>query len=434
MNLKEKYMGLKNKVLLFMIISTGVFADADDLKYLGTKQPYKHKEVKVKTPKGYEPFYINHISRHGSRHLSSSKYDKSVYELLVLAENEGKLTSKGKKLKEKVAKILEIEKGNYGLLTPVGVKEQKGIAKRMYKENKEVFGREVDAVATYVTRAQQSRDAFLKELSKYTPDTKFKVSTNGKDDIELRFFDISPAYLEYEEKEPWKAEYKKYAKTKNYTDRILKQFFTEDFIAKLGSGEIQLKSEEGKVILKSADDAVSNLYDLYVLQADIGKDLGIGKYFTSEELKWYDELDNIKTFYEKGPGMTGENIATDIATPLLKDFIETSDSAIANQNISANLRFAHAETIIPFISIMEIEGMSEKQDDMSKVYQTWNGSEVSCMAANVQWIFYKNEAGDILVKILHNEEPVSIPVKTDIAPFYRWNDVRDFYTQKLSVK
>ena len=56
------------------------------------------------------------------------------------------------------------------------------------------------------------------------------------------------------------------------------------------------------------------------------------------------------------------------------------------------------------------------------------------MAANVQWIFYKNEAGDILVKILHNEEPVSIPVKTDIAPFYRWNDVRDFYTQKLSVK
>ncbi len=33
MNLKEKDMGLKNKMLLFMIISTGVFADADDLKY-----------------------------------------------------------------------------------------------------------------------------------------------------------------------------------------------------------------------------------------------------------------------------------------------------------------------------------------------------------------------------------------------------------------
>jgi len=423
-----------NKILFFLLVNGVILAETNDLKYLGTKQPYIYKEITVKTPEGYVPFYINHISRHGSRHLSSSKYDKSIYELLDLAEKEKKLTFEGKKLKGKVEEILKIEKGNYGLLTSIGVEEQKGIAKRMYENNKEVFEKEVEAVATYVKRAQESRDVFLEELSEYTPNIKFKVSTNGKEDIELRFFDISSAYLEYEKKEPWKTEYKKYSKTKDYTNRILEQFFAKEFIEKLNRGEIQLKSEEGKVILKSGDDAVSNLYDLYVLQADIGKDFDIGKYFTEEELKWYEELDNIKTFYEKGPGMTGENIATDIAIPLLKEFIETSDKAIENKNISANLRFAHAETIIPFISIMEIEGMSEKQNDMSKVYQTWDGSKISCMAANIQWIFYKNETNDIIVKILHNEEPVSLPIKTDIAPFYKWSEMKEFYNKKLYIK
>lgn len=425
-------MSSKKVLLLALIISSGVFAEELDLKYLGTKQPYQYKKVEVAIPKGYKPFFINHLGRHGSRNLSSSKYDKSVYELLELAEKNGSLTEEGKELKNKVEEILEIEKDNYGLLTKIGVEEQESIAKRMYENNKEVFGKEVDAMATYVKRAQQSRDAFLEKLSDYTSDKEFRVSTNGKDDVILRFFDISPEYLKYEKAEPWKAKYKKYAQTKNYDYQILEQFFTKDFIDRLESGEIELKSSEGKVILKSANDAVSNLYDLYVLQADIGKNLDLGKYFTDEELSWYEELDNIKDFYEKGPGMIGENIATDIAKPLLENFIKTSDEAIANMNISADLRFAHAETVIPFVSIMEIEGMSQKQDDISKVYETWNGSKVSPMAANIQWVFYKNDEGDIIVKILHNEQPVAIPVKTDIAPYYRWNDMREFYLNKLN--
>ncbi|WP_294657705.1 histidine-type phosphatase [uncultured Fusobacterium sp.] len=423
-------MRLREVILLSLLLSGGVLGS--DLKYLGTKQPYQYEKIEVRVPEGYKPFFINHLGRHGSRHLSSAKYDKSIYELLDMAEKEGKITKEGKELKKKVAEILKIENGNYGLLTEVGKKEHRDIAKRMYENNREVFGKEIRAKATYVERAQQSRDAFLEELAKYTPQINFKASTNTENDIELRFYDLSPEYLKYEDEEPWKKAYKKYAKSKNYDFSILEQFFKKDFINKLESGVIQLKSAEGKVVLKNTNDAVANLYDLYIIQSNIGKDLGIGKYFTTEELKWYEELDNIKDFYGKGPGLTNINIATEIAKPLLQDFLISSDNAIANNNISADLRFAHAETIIPFITLMEIEGMSDKQDDISKVYNTWYGSDISCMGANIQWIFYKNEAGDILVKILHNEKPVSIPVKSDMKPFYKWKDIKDFYNEKLS--
>ena len=71
-----------NKILFFLLVNGVILAETNDLKYLGTKQPYIYKEITVKTPEGYVPFYINHISRHGSRHLSSSKYAKQHHGLL----------------------------------------------------------------------------------------------------------------------------------------------------------------------------------------------------------------------------------------------------------------------------------------------------------------------------------------------------------------
>ncbi|MGL4254389.1 MAG: hypothetical protein ACRCR2_10240, partial [Fusobacteriaceae bacterium] len=170
-------------------LTTSIFSA--DFNYLGTKQPYSVKEVStVPAPDGYKPFFVNHLGRHGSRHLSSPKYDVSLHELLSIAEKEGAITPEGLKLKESIAQLMEIEKGNYGLLTDIGVKEQKEIAKRFYENNKDIFGKDVIASSTYVERAQQSRDAFLEELRQYTPNTNFKVSTNDKKDVLLRFYDL----------------------------------------------------------------------------------------------------------------------------------------------------------------------------------------------------------------------------------------------------
>nr|WP_306558958.1 histidine-type phosphatase [Cetobacterium somerae] len=326
---------------------------------------------------------------------------------------------------------MEIEKGNYGLLTDVGVKEQKEIAKRFYENNKDIFGKDIVASSTYVERAQQSRDAFLEELGQYTSNINFKVSTNNKKDILLRFFDLSPEYEEFSENGSWKKELDKYSKSKDFNNEVLNQLFSKDFIKKLESGEFKLKDSKGKTVLKNPTDAVRNLYDLYIIQASIGKDLGFGKYFSEEQLKWYEEVDNLNDFYEKGPGKNGEDIATNIALPLLENFIVTSDEAIKNQNTSANLRFAHAETTIPFITLLDINGYSEKEDNIEKVYDKWLGRDISGMSTNIQWIFYKNDKNDVLVKILHNEKDADLPIATSMKPYYKWEDVKAFYTNKL---
>ena len=55
------------------------------------------------------------------------------------------------------------------------------------------------------------------------------------------------------------------------------------------------------------------------------------------------------------------------------------------------------------------------------------------MAGNIQLIFYRKAGSDdVLVKFLLHEKETSIPVKTDMAPYYHWKDVEAFYRSELT--
>ena len=59
------------------------------------------------------------------------------------------------------------------------------------------------------------------------------------------------------------------------------------------------------------------------------------------------------------------------------------------------------------------------------------------MACNIQIVFYRPEGSlspdDVLVKVLLNEKEARLPVKPSSAghPYYRWTDLRRFYTDKI---
>ena len=83
-------------------------------------------------PAGYEPFYISHYGRHGSRYHSSEKaYDRPLGVLLQASEA-GKLTPKGQEVLAKVEALAADAYLRYGDLSPRGTAEHRGIAERMY--------------------------------------------------------------------------------------------------------------------------------------------------------------------------------------------------------------------------------------------------------------------------------------------------------------
>ena len=60
--------------------------------------PYYSQPI-AKAPKGYEPFYISHYGRHGSRYEANAKHPAEVVNYFDYADKQGLLTPKGKEAK-----------------------------------------------------------------------------------------------------------------------------------------------------------------------------------------------------------------------------------------------------------------------------------------------------------------------------------------------
>lgn len=385
--------------------------------YLGTEKPYQFYGAQyTPPPPGYTPVYINHLGRHGARYLTGDEAIDKVYKLLLDAKAQGGVTKEGEMLLKDLEQLMQVEEGKYGLLTPSGLEMEQGIARRMYSNFPEVFGKRVLAVSTYALRTKESMHAFLDELGRYTSDQNFYSESNGKVDPILRFFDLNTEYLNYKKDGDWKEEVKIYEARQQVSEAVLKQFFTYDYLQ----------------TITDQDEIATDIYSFYTNQFDAGVNAGLGEYFTPTQLEYYWENKNLSTYLEKGPSNIGQNLPTNIAFALLADFLITTEQAIKSGNTSANLRFAHAETIIPFASILKLPGYWVQTDDLGKVAYIWQDYEVAPMAANIQWILYKNkESNDYLIKVLYNEQETILPLESDYKPYYKWDDVKKFYLQVL---
>lgn len=388
--------------------------------YLGTRSPYHYKnETQTPPPCGYEPFYINYLGRHGSRYLEST--DKLMYLIEVLQKNmdDENLTDAGTYLLNYLSQQEILQRNKYGGLTPAGTETMKSIAKRMYLEYKSVFGKKVYAESTYVQRAIDSMFAFINELFKYTPEENFIIYSNGETDPLLRFFDLNLEYKKYRASNWWTPLIEEHFHCCDPSVQISQQFFicpvSEDTMSNFSPTLFDVLTEVYG-ITEPPTSAIDVLHT----------------YYTSWERCYFWEKNNLDIYYASGPSGIGITLPTNISFALLRNFIETSDTAIQSGNVSANLRFAHAETIIPLASLMRLDCCSKQTNNLSLVSYLWKDFKVAPMAANIAWIFYKDpENEEILVKMTYNEEEICFPFPSECPPYANWKDVRNYYNSIL---
>lgn len=156
--------------------------------YYQTKTPYAPQQDAATyeaPPAGYSTVYTELMARHGSRGLSSLKYDLVVYNMWLKAASEGALTELGLKLGPDVLKLMKanfllgygvagITTPGYGNETQVGIDEHTALAKRLLARNKALFDqvvadaatspRRIEVVTSGVDRAVDSGSFFVKSL------------------------------------------------------------------------------------------------------------------------------------------------------------------------------------------------------------------------------------------------------------------------------
>ncbi|MDF7666827.1 histidine-type phosphatase [Orbaceae bacterium ESL0727] len=410
----------------------------------GSKTAYYYDVVQIQTPapQGYQPFYIDHVGRHGSRYISSAKSEQRVYQLLLLADQAQQLTPKGQQLLTQVMTLMKLNQNHYGELTDLGRQAIRSIGQRMWDNYPTVFtGKSIAVLSSTVPRAQESAAIFLQPFSAKYPGVKVEQQPNHQQTL-LRFFDYSPAYLQYKKSHAIKQQLQSIAQTPQInamSNAVAERIFRATFLSQL---------EQGAVMVNHApihtNDFVIALYTLYQAllsftpQTLHDHQLDLQSYFGDDENNAFAIVVTAKDYLQIGPAFDANGIQIKIAAPLLWNIIHTADSAITGNRLAANLRFGHAETLSPLATLLEIEHTHTVADSLLTYPAVWQAATIIPMAANIQFIFYKPtdshdiSANHILVKLLLNEKEVHLPIITDHYPYYRWDKVKQFYVNKLN--
>lgn len=159
------------------------------------------------------------------------------------------------------------------------------------------------------------------------------------------------------------------------------------------------------------------LFSIAAILPDTGLLTNLDDLFTMEEWRSYWQTQNLRQYMSKSSAPVGRMLPVAISWPLLSDFIYTTDEVIKGKSDNAaNFRFAHAETVIPFVALMGIENTDVQISNPDSVSRYWKDYEISPMAANVQWIFYHDKARGVWVKILLNEKKRNSPLQLLVFP------------------
>ena len=382
--------------------------------------------ARTPAPAGYEPFYISHYGRHGSRWLlRESEYAKPL-ETFDEAARAGALTEYGQEVFRRLQLACADGQGRAGDLTPLGAEQHRGIAERMFASYPEVFrdGARIDAQSTVVVRCVLSMAAFCEQLAKLNPTLEINRTANNRTTRYLNFFstsanpELAPEYLDLLKSEAWKKAEEDFRESRMHPGRLMSLLFGDaEFAAGIDQREL-----------------MQQLWALAVNEQDTRTGITFYDLFTPEELYAVWECVNYRFYNYRGPGPLNRGYAEHYATALLEDIIARADRALAGGTPAADLRFGHDGNLMPLVSLMRFEGCTAQAADPDKIADVWQDYRISPMAANVQLIFYRRKGSDdILVRMLHNEQEVRIPLASSTAPYYEWNALKAYYLEQIAA-
>lgn len=419
---------LKTLAVVLAIFCLGVKAQttfeeisADLNKAGGVYLAYPTVETKqTPAPKGYKPFYVSHYGRHGSRYLLGDRDYQWIIQLMEKAETVNGLTPLGHDVLKRLNMVWEEAQGRAGDLTPLGVRQHQGIAERMSKNFPEVFRgkRHVSARSTVVYRCAMSMVAFGDRLKQLNPQLDMSYEMSEKYMSYLNYHSARSNAFTHGKKGPWVEEYRKFEEAQVHPDRLVSTLFSNaDFIrCEVNPSELMW-----------------GLYWIAVDMQDMETPVSFFDLFTAKEMFDLWQCVNYRFYMGNANPLASNCIVMANAKSLVENILESADAAIKDRSIAATLRFGHDGNVIPLLALLQIENFDVAVAGPAEVYKHWCDFKATPMASNVQIVFFENKAGDILVKFMHNEKEVHVPVKTDQWPFYHWNDVKEYYQKRLST-
>ena len=386
----------------------------------------RHPATKPLTPapKGYEPFYMSHYGRHGSRWLIGKHDYSRVADVLEKAEKDGKLTERGCWTLEQLHRFIPCTIKRLGDLTTVGERQHHGIGRRMTEHFPEIFkkkGVAIDARSTVVPRCILSMMAECEELMAANPTA--RIHNDVSESLQYYLNQPRDQRLKDQSKLVKSKQKRAYQERMTQADRLMSLLFNDT------------KWVEDSV------NTVNLMYDLFEVAANMQShdtDIDLLSLFTADEMYSQWCIRNWSWYLDYGAAPQTGGIMPFSQRNLLRNIIETTDTVLgsspAQAHTQATLRFGHEVCVMPLACLLELDQCGISVENPDSLDRYWRNYNIFPMGCNIQMVFYrpkKGRQGDVLVKVLLNERETTLPVATKQWPYYPWNELRSYYIEKL---
>lgn len=386
----------------------------------GSLTPYPSEVPDESHPDSLVAVFINHVGRHGARYPSSAANCRELKAALMKADSLGTISSTGRELLKLTDRVMRLSAGQWGALDSLGMAEQAGIATRMLRNYPELFGGDVSvsALSSYSPRAMMSMYSFTHRLDRLNNETTFTTLTGHTTSPLMRPFDTVQDYIEFRDNKVWEPVYNEYFDATCPTTAIMRAlgsrypFDNADHVRRLAYSEWAVVA---------GCSAMSVEVDPLV-------------YFTSDEFNAVWSCFNLRQ-YLRYSASTVSSVPADIASQLVLNLVQTTDAFInGDKDTTVRLRFGHAETLMPLVSLLRLRGCYYLTNYFDTVALHWRDFDIVPMAANLQLVLFRSRnSGRYYLRASLNETPIPLLPNSDEL-YVPWQQARDYMMQCLPLE
>lgn len=359
-------------------------------------------------PKGYKPFYVSHYGRHGSRSNWGGKAYEDLIRTLEVGKGLGILTPGGDSLRLEARRVLEIYDGMDGRLSQRGVREHAALAERLYHRYPEVFEGEknVRAYSSTVQRCIISMNSFTNSLIRQNTKLNIRLDTGEQF---MKYLDNEQGWQQLtsagmREAMEWVRQ------MPDDTLGVLPKLFTD--------------VDKALTFVDSPRRLTENVFNTAVVAEDFDIEENLYRFLPFDAIYRRWAQNNLMLYMGHCNSATSGVQRVPLAQSCVEDIVKKADECIATGAYAADLRFGHDYPLMALVSYLGIEGVGDRLE-VSEVCDKWFGFWNICMASNLQIIFYRNDAGDVLVKFLYQEqERLLRGLEPYTGPYYKWETVK----------
>ena len=354
-------------------------------------------------PAGKKPFYVNHYGCPSAYYLERPEYYDDPYRTLSRADSLGKLTAMGRKALRKVAQLRNEARDRTGELTEAGKLQAKEHARQFTERLPEMF-----TDKSYVDVRSIVQNHCLLTLGEVALQMSFT-----RQPLHLN---ISASHRS----QPWMNPQDKRLEALRDDTTAMARY--AEFAARWAPDNTHLMS----TLFNDADyaktvDAVTLSRQLFDLAGSTQytrktEDISLYDLFDLEDLHRHWMRRNAWAYIRYGGCTLNGGHQPYIQRKPLWNLIHQGDS------------------IMTLVCLLELNGFGLKTGNLDSLETLgWVDYRIAPLGGSMVMIHYRTDKNDPdpLVRVLLNGQEARLPIESDLAPYYHWQDVKRYYLRKL---